>query len=144
VGVDLLSVSLVQRHESAKEVLASRGIVCAAWDTVSWGSSSSWCAHTTFIVREVISDGADGQFLLKEVDHVQEQDDTSLDEPLRVADTVEEGKRFLHTIHRFILKKKLIVLRKSYKKENSGDVFKTVYPLLSFRSLTTNIYYSVG
>ena len=64
----------------------------------------------TFVVREVNLHGADRQFLLEAIDLVQEQDDTGLGEPPRVANAVEEGESFLHPVDRLVLEQKLIIL----------------------------------
>ena len=49
----------------------------------------------------------------------------------------------MHTVDRFILKEELIVLRDGNKEEDSGDVLKAMDPLLSLRSLSSNIEHTV-
>lgn len=70
--VDLLLLSLVERNEAVKDVIASSGVV-----------------GTTLVVGEVVLHGADGKLLLEAVDLVQEENDGCLDEPTRVANRVE-------------------------------------------------------
>ena len=86
----------------------------------------------TFIVWEVILHGADGQLLLESVDLVQEQYYASLDEPSGIADAVEQGKSFLHSVHCFIFEQKLIVLGDGDEEEDCCDIFEAMDPLLSF------------
>lgn len=75
--VDLLrSGRLVQRNEFVEEEVAS-GIVVIA----------------TVEIGEVVVKRRSSQFLLEQINLVQEQDDRSLDEPSRVADGVEKSER---------------------------------------------------
>ena len=98
----------------------------------------------TFIVWKVILHRAHWQLLLEPVDLVQEQDDAGLNEPPRIADAVEKCKSFLHTIHGLIFEQQLVVFGNGDKEQYGGDILETVDPLLSFRSLSTNIEHSVG
>ena len=98
----------------------------------------------TLIVREVVLHRADGQLLLEPIDLVEEEDDRCLHKPPRVADRVEEGKRFLHTVDGLIFEKELIILRDGDKEENGGDILKAMYSLLPFRPLATHIEHTVG
>lgn len=52
----------------------------------------------TFVIREVVLHWAHRQLLLEAIDLVQEQDDTGLCEPPRVADAIKQGKCLLHTV----------------------------------------------
>lgn len=101
------------------------------------------CAIQTFIIREVVLHRTYGQLLSESINLVQEQNDTCLDEPSWVADGVEQRQCLLHTIDRLILEKQLIIFRDSDQKEDRSDVFETMDPLLSFRSLSTNIKHPV-
>ena len=125
--VNLLGLVLVQRHEPVEDVVAGSGVIGA-----------------TLVVGEVVLHRRDGQLLLEAIDLVQEQDDGRLDEPSRVADGVEKRQRLLHTVHRLILEKQLVVLGDGDKEENRGDVLEAVDPLLTFRPLTTDIEHAVG
>lgn len=127
VSVDLLLLRLVQRDESVEDVVTSGGIV-----------------GTTLVVGEVVLHGADGQLLLEAIDLVQEENDRCLDEPSRVADGVEQGKRLLHTVDSLIFEKELVVFGDGDEEQNRGDVLEAVDPLLTFRSLTTNVEHAVG
>ena len=115
------------RDESVKNVVTRRAVVL-----------------TTLVIGEVVLHGADGKLLLEPIDLVQEQDDGCLDEPPRVADGVEQCEGFLHTVDSLVLKKKLIVLGNGDEKQNRRDVLKTVNPLLSLGSLSTNVEHTVG
>jgi hypothetical protein len=90
--VNLLSLVLVQADEAVEDVVASSSVVGAA-----------------FVVREVVLHGADGQLLLESIDLVEEKNDRCLDEPPRVANAVEQGQGFLHTVDSLIFEEQLIV-----------------------------------
>jgi hypothetical protein len=127
VSVDLFCLVLVERDETVEDVVAGGGVVCA-----------------TLVVGEVVLHRADGQLLLEPIDLVQEQDDRCLDEPPRVADGVEQCEGFLHTVDGLIFEQQLVVLRDGDQEENGGDVLEAVDPLLSLRSLTTDVEHAVG
>jgi hypothetical protein len=127
VGVDLLSLMLVQAHESVQNVVAGLGVI-----------------FSSFVVGEVVFHWAHGQLLLEAIDLVQEQNDRSLDEPPGVANGVEEGECFLHTVDGLILEKKLVVLGNGNKEEDSGNVLEAVNPLLSLGPLSSNIEHAIG
>lgn len=124
--VDLLGLMLVQADESVENVVAGQSVVV-----------------TTFEVREVVLHGRNWELLLESIDLVQEQDDGCLDEPARVANRVEESEGFLHSVDGLIFKEKLVVFGNSDKEEDGGYVLKAVNPLLSLRSLSTNIEHSI-
>lgn len=151
VGIDLLVLGLIQRNESVEDIIASSGIIGASYFPVR-RAVQGWIGPEilfnksgthTFKIREVIVHGAHRQLLLKPIDLVEEQDDAGLDEPSRVADTVEQCKSFLHAIHCFVLEQKLVVLGDGDQEEDGCDILKTMYPFLAFRSLPTNIEHSV-
>lgn len=127
VSVDLLCLVLVKRDEAVKNVVAGGGVVRAA-----------------LVVGEVVLHGADGQLLLEPVDLVQEQDDRCLDEPPGVADGVEQCEGFLHTVDGLVFEQKLVVLGDGDQEQDGGDVLEAVDPLLSLRSLTTDVEHAVG
>jgi len=62
--VDLLGLVLVQADETVEDVVASSSVVGAS-----------------FVVREVVLHGTDGQLLLESIDLVEEKNDRCLDEP---------------------------------------------------------------
>ena len=76
---------------------------------------------------------------LEEVSLVQEQDHGGVGEERIVADVIKQIQCFDHTIGIHILKQVLIVLGDSRNKDNSGDTFKAVDPLLAFIALTSHI-----
>jgi len=127
VGVDLLGLMLVQADESVKNVVASGGVI--------------W---TTLVVREVVLHWADRELLLESVDLVQEKDNTGLDEPSRVADRVEESEGFLHTVDRLVFEEQLVVLGNGDQEENGGNILEAMDPLLTLRTLTTDVEHAVG
>lgn len=86
VGVDLLGLMLIQADESIQDVVACQSVII-----------------TAFVVGEVVLHWADWEFLLETINLIQEQNDRSLDEPSRVADGIEEGQGFLHTVDGLIL-----------------------------------------
>lgn len=125
--VDLFGLGLVEGNESVEDVVACSCVV-----------------GTTFVVGEVVLHWADWELLLEAIDLVQEEDDGCLDEPPGVADGVEECESFLHTVDSLVFEKELIVFGDGDKEENGGDVLEAMNPLLSLRSLTTNVEHSVG
>lgn len=127
VGVDLLLLGLVERHKTVQDVVACCGVV-----------------GTTLIVGEVVLHGADRQLLLEAIDLVQEENDGSLDEPSRVANRVEQCQSFLHTVDRLIFEEQLVVFRNGDQEKNRCHVLEAVDPLLTLRTLTTNVEHSVG
>jgi len=115
VCVDLFGLGLVQGYKSIEDIVASGSIVRA-----------------TFVVGEVVLHRAYGELLLESVDLVQEKDDAGLDEPSRIADTVEKCKSFLHTVHSFVFEQKLVVFRNGNQEQDGGNILEAVDPLLSF------------
>lgn len=97
----------------------------------------------TIIVWEIVLHRADWQLLLETIDLVQKQDDASLDEPPRIADTVEQCEGLLHSVDGLIFEKELVVLGNGDQEKNRRYVLKAVNPLLSLRSLPTNIEHTV-
>lgn len=127
MSVDLLLLGLVERHKAVEDVVTCRGVV-----------------GTTLVVREVVLHGADRQLLLEAIDLVQEENDGSLDEPSRVANRVEQCQGLLHTVHRLIFEEQLVVLRNGDQEKNRCHVLEAVDPLLTLRTLATNIEHPVG
>jgi hypothetical protein len=127
VSVNLLSLVLVEGDESVQDVVAGRSVVGAA-----------------LVVGEVVLHGADGQLLLESIDLVKEQNDRCLDEPSRVADGVEEGESLLHAVDSLVLEQQLVVFGNGDEEENGRDVLEAVDPLLTLRSLTSDIEHAVG
>lgn len=125
--VNLLLFGLVERNKAIKDIIASSGVV-----------------STTFVVGEVVLHGADRKLLLEAVDLVQEENDGCLDEPTRVADRVEQGQSFLHTVDGLIFEKELVVFGDGDKEENGGDILEAVNPLLTFGTLTTDVEHAVS
>lgn len=125
--VDLLLLGLVEGNEAVEDVVASCGVVGAS-----------------LIVGEVVLHGADGQLLLEAVDLVEEENDGGLDEPSGVANGVEQGESFLHTVHGLIFKQQLVVFGNGDQEEDGGDILEAVNPLLSLGTLTTDIEHAVG
>jgi hypothetical protein len=115
VGVNLLGFVLVQADEPVQDVIASQGVVFAA-----------------FVIREVVLHGAGWQLLLKSIDLVQEQNDGSLDEPPGIANRIKQSQGFLHTIDSLIFEEKLIVLGNSDEEKDGCDILEAMNPLLSF------------
>lgn len=50
----------------------------------------------------------------------------------------------MHPIHSLILKQELVIFGDGNKEKDCRDIFETVDPFLSFRTLTTYIKHSVG
>lgn len=113
MSINLLGLVLIQTDESVQDVVAGQGIVI-----------------TTFVVREVVLHWADWELLLETINLVQEQNYRGLDEPSRVANGVEEGKGFLHTVDGLIFEQKLVILGNGNEEKDGGDIFEAVDPLL--------------
>lgn len=127
MSINLLLFRLIQRHKAIKDVITSSGIV-----------------GTALVVGEIVLHWADGKFLLEAIDLVKEQDDGCLDKPSRVANGVEQGKCFLHTVDRFVFEEQLVIFGDGYQEENRRHIFEAVNPLLTLRPLTTDIEHPVG
>lgn len=126
MGIDLLGLVLIQTDESVEDIITSQSIIV-----------------TTLVIREVVLHGADGELGLETINLVQEQDNRGLDEPSRIADGIEQGQGFLHTVDRLIFEKELIVLGNGNQEEDGGDILKAMNPLLSFGTLSTHIEHAV-
>lgn len=73
MGINLLRGSrLVEGNEAVEQVVACCIVIV-----------------TTIVVREIVTEGRVYQFLLEQVDLVQEEDDRGLDEPTGVANRVK-------------------------------------------------------
>lgn len=126
VSVDLLLLGLVQGHEAVEDVVACGGVV-----------------GTALVVGEVVLHGADGELLLEAIDLVEEENDRRLDEPPGVANRVEQGQGFLHTVHGLVLEQQLVVLGDGDQEQNGSDVLEAVNPLLTLGTLTPDIEHAV-
>lgn len=93
-------------------------------------SSRLWGKHT-LVIREVVLHWRHRQLLLEAINLVQEEDDTRLDEPARIADAVKQRKRFLHPVDGLVLKQQLVILADCDKEQDRGDIFEAMNPLLS-------------
>ena len=147
MGINLLRLVLVQGDKSVQDVIAGRSVIGSTFSNIRSMMLPAVVANLVqlaFIIREIILHGGHGEFLLEPVDLVQKQDDRGLDKPSRVADGVEEGESFLHSVHSLIFEEQLVVLRYSNQEKDGRDVLKAVYPFLPFRSLTSNIEHAVG
>lgn len=126
VSVNLLLLGLVQGNETVEDVIASRSIV-----------------GTALVVGEVVLHRADRKLLLETIDLVQEENDRGLDEPPGVADRVEQGQGFLHTVDCFVFEEQLVILGDGDEEQNGSNVLEAVNPLLSLGSLATNVKHAV-
>jgi len=126
MGINLLGLMLVERDKSVEDVIAC-GLVIS----------------TAFVVWEVVLHRAHRELFLETIDLVEEEDDGSLDKPSRIADGVEQGKGFLHTVDSLILEEKLVVFGDGDEEEDCSNVFEAMDPFLTFRSLATNIEHAV-
>jgi hypothetical protein len=97
----------------------------------------------TFVVREIVLHWAHRELLLEPVNLVQEQDNAGLDEPSRVANTVEKCKGLLHSVDSLVFEEQLIVFGDGDQEENGCDIFEAMNPLLSLGSLATNIKHTI-
>jgi hypothetical protein len=126
VSVNLLLLGLVQGNETVEDVVASRGVV-----------------GTAFVIGEVVLHRANGELLLETIDLVQEENDGGLDEPPGVADGVEQGQGFLHTVDGLVFEEKLVILGNGDEEQNGGDILEAVNPLLTLGSLATDVEHAV-
>ena len=147
VGIDLLRFVLVQGDKSVQDIVAGRSVIRSTFSNIRSMMLPAVVAdlvQLAFIIREIVLHGGHREFLLEPVDLVQKQDDRGLDKPSGVADGVEEGESFLHSVYSLVLEEQLIVLRYSNQEKDGRDVLKAVYPFLSFRPLTSNIEHTIG
>jgi len=126
VSVDLFRLMLIQADKSVQDIVAGQCIII-----------------TTLVVRKVILHWAHWELLLETIDLVQEQNYRRLDEPSRVANRIEQGEGFLHTVHCLVFEQKLVVLRNGDKEEYGGDILEAMDPLLSLRTLSSNIKHAI-
>ena len=117
---------LIQADKSVQDIVAGQCIII-----------------TTLVVRKVILHWAHWELLLETIDLVQEQNYRRLDEPSRVANRIEQGEGFLHTVHCLVFEQKLVVLRNGDKEEYGGDILEAMDPLLSLRTLSSNIKHAI-
>ena len=146
MGVYLFGLVLVQRNEAIQDIVACGGIVRSTFCNIRFlvfPPVGSTLVELAFIIREVVLHRAQGKFLLEPVDLIQKQNDGCFDEPPRVADGIEQGKRLLHAVDSLVLEEKLIVLGDGDKEKNGGHIFEAVNPFLSFRPLATYVKHSV-
>ena len=115
MGIDLLGFVLVERDKTIENVVAGSSVVGA-----------------TLVVGEIVLHRAHRELLFESINLVQEENDGCLDEPSRIANRVEQGEGFLHTVDGFVFEEKLVVFGDGDKEENGGDVFEAVDPLLPF------------
>jgi hypothetical protein len=126
MGINLFCLVLVQADESVQDVVTGRRVVVS-----------------TLVVGEVVLHRRHGELLLEAINLVQEQNYRGLREPPGVADRVEEGEGLLHAVHGLVFKEKLIVLRDGDQEENGGDILEAMDPLLTLRTLSTDIEHPV-
>lgn len=127
MGINLLILGLIQAHEAMENIVARLLVVLAS-----------------LVVGEVVLHGREGKLFPEAIDLVEEENDGSLDEPARVADGVEEGEGFLHTVYSLVFEKKLVVLGDGDEEEDGGDVLETVDPLLALGTLSSDVEHAVG
>lgn len=126
MGINLFCLVLVQADESVQDVVASRRVIISA-----------------LVVREVVLHRRYGELLLESIYLVQEQNYRSLREPPGVADRIEQGERLLHAVDGLVFEEKLIVFGDGDQEEDGGDILETMDPLLTLRTLSTDIEHPV-
>ena len=70
-------------------------------------------------------------FVFKEVFFVEEENDGGVDEPLVVADGLEELGRLSHSVHLLVFGQDEVVAGQGDAEDDGGDPLETVDPLLS-------------
>ena len=76
---------------------------------------------------------------LKEVLFVEEQNDRSVDEPLVVADRVEEAQTLVHAVGWLVLVQHLVVLGQSHAEYDRCHVLETMNPLFALGPLAADV-----
>ncbi len=112
MGVNLLRLVLIERHESIQDVITGSGVVGSTFSTIRILMSLTVFAilvELAFIVREIVLHWRDRKFLFESIDLVEEENDRCLDKPAGVANRVEKRKGLLHSVDGLIFKKQLIV-----------------------------------
>lgn len=124
----LARCALIEANEAVQEILA-RGIIILLTTRPS----------ITTIIGEKVLQSRVLQLFGEKINLVEEEDDARLDEPSRVANRVEEGEGFLHTVDRAVFVQHLVVFGEGDEEDEGGDVFETVDPFLTFGSLTADV-----
>ena len=82
------------------------------------------------VVRKADLERAALDLLLEEVLLVEEEYDGRVDEPLVVADRVEEAQRLVHAVRRLVFVEHLVVFAQRHAEDYCCHVFEAVDPLL--------------
>jgi hypothetical protein len=77
--------------------------------------------------------------VLEQILLVEEQNDGRVDEPLVVADRVEETQRLVHAVGRLVLVQDLVVLAERHAEDDRCDVLEAVDPLLALGALAAHV-----
>ena len=77
--------------------------------------------------------------LFEEVFFVEEKYDGGVDEPLVVADGLEEFGRLCHPVHFLVFCQHKVVAGQGDTEDDGGDALEAVYPLLPLRPLSAHV-----
>lgn len=93
----------------------------------------------TRVVGETDAQRASLDLLLEQVLFVQKENDRRVDEPLVVADRVEEAQRLVHSVGRLVLVEHLVVLAQRHAEDDRRHVLETVDPFFALGPLPAHV-----
>lgn len=96
------------------------------------------------IIWEVCRKWGTDKLLLKNIDLVQEQDNTCSREPPRIYHGVEKKQTLHHAVLAAFFQQYLVIFAECYAEDDGRYVFKTVNPFLAFTSLSTDVEHAVA
>ena len=96
----------------------------------------------TFVFGEADGEGTLPDLLGEEVLLVEEEDDGGVDEPLVVADRVEELHALHHAVHLLVLGQDEVVAGEGHAEDDRGHALEAVDPLLPLRTLAADVKHS--
>jgi len=82
-------------------------------------------------------------FLFEQILLVQEENDGGVDEPLVVADFLEQLERFHHAVGGFIFIEHQIIFGEGDAEDGCGDILETVHPFLAFGALSAHVDHAI-
>ena len=99
--------------------------------------------NPTFVLWEADVERAVPDLLGEEVLLVEEEDDGGVQEPLVVADGVEQLERLHHPVHLLVLGQDEVVAGEGHAEDDRGHALEAVDPLLPLRTLAADVKHSV-
>ena len=144
------------RYISPSQVRFKRQMVLATWQSavdsdicrkrgLNWDGgrpSFELPASLTFVLWKTDGERTVPDLLGEEVFLVEEEDDGGVDEPLVVADRVEELHALHHAVHLLVLGEHEVVAAERHAEDDGRHALEAVDPLLPLRPLTADVEHS--